>query len=414
MGQVRALGAGTSWSPLVPTEGSLIDSSALEPMFVLDVSRETPTVRVHSGMRIGDLVQRLARLGLQLRSPTVFQGVSIGGAIATGSHGTGLCGSSLSDEVERLTLVSADGEVHELTAKDGDAFRAAQLSLGALGVVHDITLRVEPKRNMFVEDRYCPVDRVFSSIDDLLGSHPFVELYWFPFSSDFFCKTMRPVDSALDPPTFGERLRAPLQRALTWSSVLALLPATSHAWPSLTRTLAAMAPNLSSFVAGERVEASTTAFHYQTAYPACLTMSYAVPIAETVKAFRVVMDLVESEGKKGRYPVNMVAHARFIGPSLAHLSQAEGRAVCDLEVVTARGTRGMDSFYWALADAFSEMPLARPHWGKHFLREDRVRRRYPKLPLFLREQQRFDPSGAFLNPFLRRTLLGDSPRPAPV
>src|SRR5690606_31141282 len=81
--------------------------------------------------------------GLALANLASLPHISIAGAVATGTHGSGDRSGSLATAVRALTIVSADGEVHELRRGDPD-FDGAVVSLGALGAVIDLTLDVEP------------------------------------------------------------------------------------------------------------------------------------------------------------------------------------------------------------------------------------------------------------------------------
>jgi L-gulonolactone oxidase len=88
------------------------------------------------------------------------------------------------------------------------------------------------------------------------------------------------------------------------------------------------------------------------------------------------------------------------------LSPAYGRPVCDLEAVTARGTRGADAFYADFSAAMLAFPSARPHWGKYILSPEAIRERYPRMDDFLRIRREIDPGGVFLNDFLARRVFG--------
>jgi L-gulonolactone oxidase len=158
-------------------------------------------------------------------------------------------------------------------------------------------------------------------------------------------------------------------------------------------------------IVGTRVEPAWRALHYHRAYPRCISMSWAVPIAETARAWELLTGLIRKDAKVGRFPVNMVVHARFIGESRAHLSPAHGGAICDLEAVSARGTPDVDRFHERFADAMLSIPRARPHWGKRILRPETIRARYPAMDGFLAVREQLDPQRVFLNSFLERSVF---------
>jgi hypothetical protein len=78
---------------------------------------------------------------------------------------------------------------------------------------------------------------------------------------------------------------------------------------------------------------------------------------------------------------------------------------CDLEAVTARGTPTADRFALDFTDAMLTIAGARPHWGKHVLRPEVIKSRYPTMDAFLAERARLDPQRAFLNRFLERSVF---------
>jgi len=404
-GRIRVVGNGMSWSALVPSDDALISVAKLRRVRAFDAAGLMPTVRVEAGATIAELLQFLAANGLALLSPPVFTGITIGGAVATGTHGSGLHTSSLSDDVVAMTLVDARGELIEVSERDEALLCAAQVSLGSLGVIYDVTLRCAPSFNVLVENRYIDREQVLSSLDDLVRSYQFVELYWFPFADRILCMLMRHIDAPADRAALGAGLARRLEHGLTMAMGNAVLPLIARFRPSLTPRLLTVPPRVGAFRAGAGVASVNQAFHYQRSYPHCLSVSFGVPLADAARALQTVIELVEREGEKGRFPVNMAVHARFIGASGALLSPAHGRATCDLEVVTARNTPDADRFYLDFTDAMLGIAGARPHWGKHLLRPETIKSRYPTMDAFLAQRARLDPDRVFLNRFLERSVF---------
>lgn len=402
-GRIRPLGNSCSWSPLVPTSGSLIDLGKLRG--IVETSHDgAPAVRVEAGATVRDLVAFTRARGLTLISPTIFQDISIGGAIAVAAHGTGLRTSTMSDEVVAMTLVDASGDVHRLDVRDGELFDAARCSLGALGVVHDVTMRCWPEFHLHVEDRMIAVDEVLAGLDDILRTYEFFELYWFPFTDKMWCKLMRRTDEPERGDSLAQRLKFAFTYACTYASCSALLPLLGRTAPELTPAFMQLAPALS-MIPGSAVAPASRAFHYQRAYPRCWDMSYGVPLADAEPAWRRTIGLIDRLARASRFPVNMVVHARFIGPSAALLAPAHGRAICDIEVVTTRNTPDVDGFYDLWAAEMLAIPGARPHWGKYLLRPRDVRARYPAMDAFLAHRAALDPRGVFLNDWLEDAVF---------
>lgn len=402
-GRIRPLGNSCSWSPLVPTRGSLIDLGRLRGMHETSFDG-APAICVEAGATVRDLVQFTQARGLTLITPTIYQDISVGGAIAVAAHGTGLHTSTMSDEVVALTLVDARGDVHHLSAADGSLFDAARCSLGALGVVHDVTMRCWPEFHLHVEDRMIGVDDVLGNLPDLLATYEFVELYWFPFTDTLWCKLMRRTDEPDVGASLSDRLKFAFTYACTFASCNGLLPLLGRVAPELTPAFMQLAPWLT-MTQGSAVAPASRAFHYQRAYPRCWDMSYGVPLADAEEAWRRTIGLIEHLARAASFPVNMVVHARFIGASAALLAPAYGRAICDIEVVTTRSARDADAFYEQWSGEMLAIPGARPHWGKYLLHPRAVRERYPQMDTFLAHRAALDPDGIFLNDWLEDAVF---------
>ena len=116
---------------------------------MLNVDREAGTITAQAGITILQLSDALAHLGLAMENMGDVGYQTISGAISTATHGTGEKLKNISSQVVGLSLVLADGTVLQCSAdKDREAFKAAQVSLGALGVLSTVTLRCVPAFNI--------------------------------------------------------------------------------------------------------------------------------------------------------------------------------------------------------------------------------------------------------------------------
>jgi hypothetical protein len=405
-GPVRPIGNSCSWSPLCPTPGSMIDLSKLTRVIGLDEEGAVPSVTVECGVPMRELVMFTRTHELSIISPTIFQGVAMGGAIAVGAHGTGLRTSTISDEVIALTLVDAKGQPHYIEQHHGAILEAARVSLGALGVVYSAKLRLHHAYNVHVEDRFISRQEVISGLNDILKTYEFVELYWFPGSDTMWCKLMNRTEQPADGTTFTALEENAIDYVATMFSGQLLIPFTARYASWLTPIMMKIAP----FFAvrpGIRVLPSSVEFHYQEAYPKNWDMSWGVPLAKSADAWLAAMDLVDSYARRAppEYPINMVIHSRFIGQSHTMLSPACDGPICDIEAVTCNGTPNIDPFYLDFTNAMLAFPNARPHWGKFIMRPREIKARYPRMNEFLQLRKELDPDGVFLNDFLEHEIF---------
>ncbi len=141
--RVRALGTGHSFNAIADTDGLLVSVAGLPP--VLEVDTRARVVRVSAGTRFGELTGPLHEAGFALHNLGSLPHISVGGAVATGTHGSGVTNGTLASAVRAVELVTAGGEHRRLSREtDGERFDGCVIALGALGVVTTVELAVEP------------------------------------------------------------------------------------------------------------------------------------------------------------------------------------------------------------------------------------------------------------------------------
>lgn len=135
--RVRALGRGHSFNRLADGDGELVLLHGLPPD--IDIDPELSEVTVAAGVTYAQLAPRLQKAGLALANLGSLPHVSVAGACATATHGSGPVNGSLATAVRGLELVTASGDLVRHGATD-----AMVVSLGMLGVVTRLTLSTVP------------------------------------------------------------------------------------------------------------------------------------------------------------------------------------------------------------------------------------------------------------------------------
>jgi xylitol oxidase len=145
--QVRALGSGHSFNRIADTADVLVSVADLPP--VMDIDPERATATVSAGVRYGELAQRLHAAGWALHNMASLPHISVAGACATGTHGSGNTNGNLATAVAAIEMITADGGVTILRRDAGGShFRAAVVGLGAFGIVTKLTLDIVPDFNV--------------------------------------------------------------------------------------------------------------------------------------------------------------------------------------------------------------------------------------------------------------------------
>jgi xylitol oxidase len=140
---LKVLGTRHCFNSIADSRHALISLAAMDRVAALDTKARTVTVE--AGVTYGQLCPYLHDRGWALHNLASLPHISVVGACATATHGSGVKNGNLATAVSALEFVTADGEVLTLSrAKDGDTFLGAVVNLGGLGVVTRITLDVQP------------------------------------------------------------------------------------------------------------------------------------------------------------------------------------------------------------------------------------------------------------------------------
>jgi xylitol oxidase len=142
-GRIRALGTAHSFSRVADTTGDLISLARLPP--VVDIDTASRTARVSAGLRYSDIAPRLDGAGLALANMASLPHISVGGAVATGTHGSGDRNASLAAAVSALEIVTAQGDLRTVR-RDADPgqFPGLIVALGACGIATSLILDLVP------------------------------------------------------------------------------------------------------------------------------------------------------------------------------------------------------------------------------------------------------------------------------
>src|SRR6185312_16030838 len=118
---------------------------SLKALNQMTLDRKSRTVTVGAGVTYGQLCPYLQENGCAIHNLASLPHISVAGACATATHGSGSKNGNLSTAVSAMEIVTAEGEVVTvLRQKDGDRFTGAVVALGGLGIVTRVTLDVQP------------------------------------------------------------------------------------------------------------------------------------------------------------------------------------------------------------------------------------------------------------------------------
>jgi xylitol oxidase len=166
--KVRALGSRHSFNHIADTDAELISLRHLGR--VIDLDKAARKVTVQGGVTYGQLCPVLDAEGFALHNLASLPHISVVGAATTATHGSGEGNKNLATAVAGLKIVTATGEVLSLSRGDAE-FAGAVVDLGALGIVTEVTLDIQPsfdlRQNLYLD---LPFTAMIDNFDALVGS----------------------------------------------------------------------------------------------------------------------------------------------------------------------------------------------------------------------------------------------------
>ncbi|RYC14743.1 D-arabinono-1,4-lactone oxidase [Nocardioides zhouii] len=360
---VRVAGAGHSFTPVVQTDGLLLDLSAMRGVVATDPAARRATAL--PGTLIRDFYEPLWDVGLALRNQGDIDTQQIAGAVATGTHGSGTRYTSLSGVVRGVRLVTATGDVREVGEDDLDLLHAAQVSVGMLGVVTQLELEVTEAYRLREQVGLRSWDDVMEHWGQLVAEHRHFGMFWLPTEES---GALYNLDG------HGERLA-------------------DQCYVKVYDEVGPEAPD--DDTVGRRVDRCYRIFP-MVYDPNFHELEYFVALDRAPEALAAMRELMQRSLPDSVYPLEV----RTVGPDEAFLSPQYGTPTV---VISVSGTPGTD--YWAYlrsVDALLADYDARVHWGKlHFMTPERLHALYPRAADFIALRRELDPDGMFLNDHLR-------------
>jgi L-gulonolactone oxidase len=390
--KVRAAGAGHSFTGLVPTAGSLVSLQRMNR--VLEVDPTSGVVRVEAGITIGQLNRQLDRHGLACENLGDIDKQSLAGATATGTHGTGSRLRNISSQLLAVELMQADGTLVKVDEhNDPDGWRAARVSLGALGVVTALTLQTVPAYRLHGVDGPAPLERTLEQLDHLPEDHDHFEMYWFPYSNTALLRSNDRTDRE---PTRRSKLREYFEDIVLINHGLAAFSKLGRRYPALIPRLNRTATRVAG--SSDRVDVSHRIF-VSPRLVRFTEMEYAIPRIHAAAAIRAIREGLRAR----RLPINFPIEVRFVAGDDALLSPAHGRDTCYIAVHVFEQMEYEP--YFRMVEEIMDGFGGRPHWGKrHFQTAETLAPRYPEWERFQAVRARMDPEGLFANAEIDRVL----------
>ncbi len=390
-GPIRPVGAGHSFMPLAVTDGTLLSLDRISGL--IDHDPAALTARVRAGTRLGDLGPALAAIGQEMPNLPDINKQSVGGALGTATHGTGRGLKAIHGEVLSLRLATADGEILDCDAtRNPEIFNAARVNLGAFGVVTEVTLRNQPLKRIH---KRVEIRDFHDTCDDwprLKAAHRNVEFYAIPFTGKAALITADVTDAAVlprgpDTDASATMELKTLRDLFGWSAPL-------RQW--VAQRMITDVPPQDMIDDGWKLLSNDRPIRFN-------EMEYHFPEAAQIEVLKEVVAAIEAHRSDVFFPIEV----RTIAPDDAWLSPFN-RGPSGSVAVHAY-YKDDYGFLFDLVEPIFRRHGGRPHWGKlNSLRAADFAALYPLWSNAMAVRAHLDPTGKFLNPYLRGALLGGS------
>jgi xylitol oxidase len=385
---LKVLGSRHSFNAIADTTGQFISLDQYETP--VTIQHEQRQVSIGAGINYGQLSEILHREGFALHNLASLPHISVVGACATATHGSGVRNKNLSAAVSSLEIVSATGDVVKLSRRDdGDTFAGAVVGLGGLGVVVGLTLDLLPAFDMRVDVfENLPTAELDAHFDKIMASAYSVSLFT-DWQTDHIHEVW--LKSQI-----GDAV-VPFQPRTEFFGATA---ATQPLHP-----VAGLSPENCTEQLGKIGYWHTRLPHFRfDSTPSVgneLQSEYFVARADAVAALQAIRKLRQEIS-----PHLLVTEIRTIAADNFWMSPCYQRDSVGIHFTWKMDWPAVRNLL-PLIEAQLAPFDARPHWAKLFtMSPARVQSLYPKLPQFQELVRHFDPQGKFRNAFLEETLFG--------
>jgi len=384
--KLRVLGSRHCFNNIADSTENQISTKYFDRVVALD--EDSNKVTVEAGMSYGQLSPYLHEKGYALHNLASLPHISIAGACATATHGSGVSNGNLPTAVSAMEFINAAGDVVTLSReKDGEKFAGAVVGLGALGVVTKLTLDIQPTFNMRQDVyQYLPLTELENNFGQIVSSGYSVSLFT-DWKSDNVNQVWikRRIDDGVDlkaePEFFGARL------------------ATRNVHPILELSAENCTEQMG--VSGpwyDRLPHFRMEFRPSTGKE--LQTEYFVPRKHAMDAFNTLTDL-----NKQLAPLLMISEVRTIKEDDLWMSPCYKEPSVVFHFTWEQDWDALKKLLPVIEKELEPFEL-RPHWGKMFtVTPARLESLYKKLPDFRELITEYDPNGKFRNEYLQKYIF---------
>jgi xylitol oxidase len=386
--KLRALGTRHCFNTIADSDHTLLSTRRLNAIGPIDPN--TATITVGGGIRYGDLCKHIDEQGFALHNLASLPHISVAGACATATHGSGVTNGNLSTAVSELEILTGTGELLTFSRDKNPAeFAGAVVNLGALGVVTQVKLQLLPsfKVRQWVYLNL-PMSELSAEFEEIMAAGYSVSLF-----TDWQTENINQV--------WIKRIAKDSQPVNVTPALYGAIQADCDVHPIIALSAENCTPQMG--VVGPWYERLP---HFKLDFTPSsgeeLQAEYFVPRSRAVEAIKAVAAAHRQELKQ----LLFITEIRTITADDLWLSTAYQRDSVAIHFTLKQDIEGVGKFLPRLEETLKPFE-ARPHWGKLFAMDPaELRSRYEKFDQFKDLVAKCDPEGKFRNAFMDRIFSG--------
>ncbi len=385
--RIRLVGAGHSFSGLVPTNESLMSLAYFTGISNIDTQNKQFDVSANTFL--ATVGEALWNQGLSLENMPDINTQTFGGAIATSTHGTGINFGSMSSTVQEMTLVNGLGEEITCNAnQNSEVFNAARCNIGTLGAITSMKIQATDKYHLQEKSWMMKLEEGLERMESLRDSHRNFEAYALPYA-DYI------LGIAID-----DIPESQLQTQKTVNG-------DAYETFRMLSNVIDYAPFLRSFIVNKGASSVEEEIRTGRNYEIFGNlrdiqfneMEYSIPAEHGVACLREILATI----KKKKIPVIFPLEYRYVKSDDIWLSQFYEQDSCAISVHNFHD-KDYKKYFAEIEPIFWKYN-GRPHWGKiHTLDAKKQQALFPKFNDFLEVRQAMDPKNIFTNDHINHVL----------
>lgn len=382
---MKALGTRHCFNDIADSAYNLVSTKEMNK--IVSVNEQAKTVTVEAGIKYGELAPVLQQKGFALHNLASLPHISVAGACTTATHGSGIKNGNLATAVTAIDFISADGNIHALSReRDGEAFNAVVVGLGAIGVITRLTLQLQPA---FTVKQYVyehlPLAELKNNFDAIMSAGYSVSLFtdWQSDTINEVWVKAREEDNFIAPAVwYGAK-----------AAVQNMHPIAALSAENCTEQMGVAGPwheRLPHFKMGFTPSSGVE-----------LQAEFFVARQQSFDAIMAVKTIADKIG-----PHLLITEIRTIAADELWLSPCYKRDSVAIHFTLKQDVPKVMHLLPQIEKVLEPFH-PKPHWGKLFtLTHKQLQSRYEKMNDFVEMVRTYDPKGKFRNAFLNRTIYG--------